>query len=57
MSRIGMCVKCKEYTDVTEPCCNSGVWFEGSVYTLDDLEEQDHTITSLEQQLKESEQA
>jgi hypothetical protein len=29
--RIGICDKCKEPTPVDYPCCNAGVWFEGSL--------------------------
>ncbi len=29
--RIGMCSECKEWTSIEDPCCNAGVWFEGSL--------------------------
>lgn len=34
--RIGMCCKCKEWTDVNDPCCGSGVAFEGSIEYADE---------------------
>lgn len=33
----GMCTHCKEYTDVLRPCCNAGVWYEGSDEYAEDI--------------------
>lgn len=35
----GMCMRCKEWTTLAEPCCNAGVWAEGHVYHLEDIED------------------
>lgn len=35
----GMCVRCKEWTEVGASCCGAGVWFEGSFVA--DFEEDD----------------
>jgi hypothetical protein len=41
--RIGMCVRCKEYTSVEDSCCGSGVYFEGSIeFPDEDDAECDH---------------
>jgi hypothetical protein len=39
---IGTCTKCAEPTTLSNPCCNAGVWFEGDIIMLDDLEEETH---------------
>jgi hypothetical protein len=36
--RIGMCMDCKEWTDVDDSCCGAGVLFEGSVEFPEDEE-------------------
>lgn len=28
---FGLCIRCQEWTSLTEPCCGSGVLFEGDV--------------------------
>lgn len=42
--KIGMCVRCKEYTSVEEPCCNSGVYFEGDVCFPEECDHEGHVI-------------
>lgn len=38
LDESGMCVECKEYCSIAEPCCNTGVAFEGRVYYAEELE-------------------
>jgi len=33
---VGICTKCKEWTELGDPCCGYGVEFEGDVYSHDD---------------------
>jgi hypothetical protein len=35
----GVCVRCKEWTSLIEPCCSSGVLFEGLVRFYDEEDE------------------
>jgi len=44
---MGTCCKCHEHTTVADPCCNAGVYFEGSVWTIDDITEEDDEETKL----------
>lgn len=38
--KVGMCTQCYEWTSLAAPCCPAGVWFEGHIWQLDDLEDQ-----------------
>lgn len=31
MNKIGLCSKCKEWTDIDDPCCGAPVWYEGDL--------------------------
>jgi hypothetical protein len=37
----GICTACREWTTIGDSCCGAGVWVEGSVYTADDLEDEE----------------
>jgi len=32
-----LCMSCKEWTDVLEPCCNSKLLYEGGIISPDDI--------------------
>lgn len=36
---VGMCGICAEYTSLIGTCCDSGVLYKGSWWTIDDLSE------------------
>lgn len=37
----GLCTKCGEWTEVTEPCCSAPVSFEGDLISIDDYEDEE----------------
>lgn len=37
--KFGRCTKCHEMTEISEPCCNAGVEFEGSIYFGEDFDD------------------
>jgi len=41
----GMCVACKEYTSILEPCCNAPVQFEGILWTPEEWEERQKELS------------
>lgn len=43
--KTGICMSCKEWTEITEPCCGDPVQYEGGWISLDDFDDEDDQLT------------
>lgn len=40
--KVGVCTRCSEWTEITEPCCGHAVAYEGDTICPWDFEEEDN---------------